>query len=61
MEYIFSSIWTYIGFVLILIIVFEGIIDIIRAIKSKPKDNDTNTQNKGSNQHNGGLYGKRAG
>lgn len=46
MEYIFSSIWTYIGFVLILIIVFEGIIDIIRAIKSKPKDNDTNTQNK---------------
>ena len=46
MEYIFSSIWTHIGFVLILIIVFEGIIDIIRTIKAKSKDNDTNTQNK---------------
>lgn len=46
MEYIFSSIWTYIGFVLILIIVFEGIIDIIRTIKAKPKDNDINTQDK---------------
>lgn len=46
METIFSSVWTYAGFVLILIIVFEEIIDIIRAIKAKPKDNDTNTQDK---------------